>query len=78
MKHLTIILALVAIVAAGCDTTTEKPSRFYKYDVKVCNSVGCDHYDADSVVRNNDTYQLYIDGQKTTEIKGKIVVVQKQ
>lgn len=73
-------LLLLTVFLCGCNNINQHqpPIKTYNYTVKVCSSIGCDFYDADTVIRKTDTYVLYIGGKISTEIKGPIVIIEKQ
>lgn len=62
-------LVLATILLVGCnELPKEKPSHQYKWDVAVCNSIGCNHYDCDTYKQTGDTYFLYCSDTLTNQI----------
>ena len=57
---LILVAYVLSLALIGCGDTTTKdiPQHQFKWDVSVCNSVGCDHYYCDSYERDGDTYKL--------------------
>jgi hypothetical protein len=56
---LTISLLLISLgVVVGCNQQKQAPLPYHKWDVKICNSLGCDHYDCDSFKQDGNNYIL--------------------
>lgn len=56
MKKLTVIL--FTILCYACNMPPQPKQQFFKYDVAVCNSIGCNHYDCQNYRQTGNTYQL--------------------
>lgn len=58
--YVCFILLTLSVTSCGPDETIKQPPiHRFKWDVAVCNSVGCNHYDCDSYIRDGDTYKLF-------------------
>lgn len=82
MKHLTLFLPLLfTIMVTGCNEPKEAPRHHYNWDVAVCNSIGCNHYDCDTYTQDGTTYKLFVSDTLTNQVTvtaGIAVIISKQ
>lgn len=69
LKFIYSASAVVCIVAMlGCNEPKEKLPHRFKWDVAVCNSVGCNHYNCDTYQVKGNTYYLFQSDSLTNQV----------
>ena len=62
MKKFILLFTMLFLVSCAGNVPDEKtpdaPPHQFKWDVSVCNNVGCNHYYCDAYQRDGDTYKL--------------------
>jgi len=75
------LIPILCILILGCDLPKDTSRHKYKWDVAICNSTGCNHYDCDTYTQNGDTYKLFCADTLTTQVTisiGVAVIISKQ
>jgi hypothetical protein len=83
LQLIKVLLITLCVLLVSCDEPQVKqpPIHRFKWDVAVCNDNGCNHYDADTFVRDGDVYKLYTSDTLTNVIQilpGVPIIISKQ